>query len=227
MYRNLLIVSLLISSVSAGSKTLEYKETPIQVHSANGKTEQIIVKREIPEACKKVSISNEMFWTGSYANPQVPKECVSSYVHSVGKLLPMKLHEFIDTFGELETLKFMKEMQSDDSKLLIDGRKEEWYTYRTIPGAINMPFHHFKEREHFEFEFEEHLKTLGVKVNKDESLDFSKAKTITIFCNGPWCTQSGAMIKALLDIGYPPYKINWYRGGMQEWLAAGMTSTRK
>ena len=63
-------------------------------------------------------------------------------------------------------------------------------------------------------------------IDEDDTLDFSKAKTLAIFCNGPWCSQSVAMIEALLEIGYPAEKISWYRGGMQTWLAAGMTSTR-
>jgi rhodanese-related sulfurtransferase len=138
----------------------------------------------------------------------------------------MYLHEDITTYGELEVLAFMKHMQTDDSLMLIDSRKQEWYDYRTIPGAVNMPFHHFKERESFEFEFEHALRALGVVIHEDETLDFTKAKTITIFCNGPWCSQSVAMIEVLLEIGYPPEKINWYRGGMQTWLTAGMTCTR-
>jgi len=63
-------------------------------------------------------------------------------------------------------------------------------------------------------------------INKDESLNFDKAKEIVIFCNGPWCSQSVAMITALMDIGYPAENIKWYRGGLQNWLGAGMTSTR-
>ena len=63
--------------------------------------------------------------------------------------------------------------------------------------------------------------------NEKASFDFSKAKTIAIFCNGPWCSQSVAMIQALLDIGYPAEKMKWYRGGIQTWLAAGMTTTRQ
>jgi rhodanese-related sulfurtransferase len=122
----------------------------------------------------------------------------------------------------------MKQMQRDDSMMLIDVCREEFYNYRTIPGAVNMPFHHFKERESFEFEFERHMRALGVNINeKDDSLDFTNAKTIAVFCNGPWCSLSVTMIQVLLDIGYPPENINWYRGGMQEWVATGMTSTRK
>ena len=205
----------------------EYAGIPIRVVQENGKISNIIVKRDIPDECLKLPINNEMVWTGNYANPKVPQACKSTYVHTTGKLLPMQLDEEIDTYGELEVLAFIKEMQKDSNMLLIDGRKQEWYDYRTIPGAVNMPFHHFKEREAFEFEFEHDLLRLGVTLNKDETYNFSKAKTIVVFCNGPWCSQSVAMIRALMELDYPKDKIKWYRGGMQDWLAAGMTSTRK
>lgn len=212
-------------SLSANSG-FEYEGINVKFLTNKGTVSEISVKRDIPEECKKVPISNSIVWTGNYANTKVPDACKSTYVHTTGKLLPMHLHEDISTYGELEVLAFMKHMQTDDSMMLIDGRKQEWYDYRTIPGAINMPFHHFKERKGFEFEFEHHLRELGVLIKSDETLDFSKVKEIVIFCNGPWCSQSVAMIKALLEIGYPPDMINWYRGGIQTWLAAGMTSTR-
>jgi rhodanese-related sulfurtransferase len=230
MFNKSLIISLLTICLSfslSANSGFEYEGINVKFLTNNGTVSEISVKRDIPEECKKVPISNSIVWTGNYANTKVPDACKSTYVHTTGKLLPMHLHEDINTYGELEVLAFMKHMQSDDSMLLIDGRKQDWYDYRTIPGAINMPFHHFKERDAFEFEFEHALRTLGVKINTDDTLDFSKAKTIAIFCNGPWCSQSVAMITALLEIGYPPENIKWYRGGMQTWLAAGMTSTRK
>lgn len=229
MFYKYFIISLLLPSLLLTNELgLEDKGIHIKTIDKTGKTVYIVVKQDIPEECKKVPINNVMLWTGNYANVKVPEVCKSTYVHTVGNILPVQLHEDITTYGELEVLDFMKQMQSDDSMMLIDACKEEWYEYRTIPGAINMPFHHFKERESFEFEFEDHLKELGVYGNEeDDTLDFRKAKMITIFCNGPWCSLSVSMIQALLDIGYPPEKINWYRGGMQRWLEASMTSTRK
>ncbi len=226
-YKIITIPLLLSTLLLAKSIGFEYEGVSIKMIDGSGKVKHIIVKRDIAPECKKVPINNTMVWTGNYANIKVPEICKSTYVHTTGKLLPIHLHEDIDTYGELEILAFIKEMQKDNTMMLIDGRKQEWFDYRTIPGAVNMPFHHFKERESFEFEFEHALRTLGVVIKEDESMDFSKAKTIAIFCNGPWCSQSVAMIEALLDIHYPAEKIKWYRGGMQTWLAAGMTSTRK
>ena len=223
-----IIASLLVSSLTCLASTgFEYDGISIKTIDASGKVKPIIVKRNIAEECTKIPIDNTIVWTGNYAHTKVPEACKSTYVHTTGKLLPMQLHEDIMTYGELEVLAFMKQMQTDDSMMLIDGRKQDWYDYRTIPGAINMPFHHFKERESFEFEFEHALRMLGVKIQMDETLDFTHVKTIVVFCNGPWCNQSVAMIEALVEIGYPAEKISWYRGGMQTWLAAGMTSTKE
>ncbi len=226
-YKMTFVLLLLTSSIVAGNHGFEYEGVAVKNVDANGKIKQVVVRRNIPKECTKVPISNTMLWTGNYANDKVPEACKSTYVSTKGKLLPMQLHEDIDTYGELEVLAFIKEMQDDDSMMLVDGRKEEWYKYRTIPGAVNMPFHHFKERQSYEFEFEHEVTRLGVKINDNGTFDFTKAKTLAVFCNGPWCSQSVAMIIALLEIGYPPEKIKWYRGGIQTWLAAGMTSTRE
>ncbi|NOR55433.1 MAG: rhodanese-like domain-containing protein [Sulfurovum sp.] len=228
MLRKIIILPLLITLLAFGAgKGLEYTGVNVKMTDDQGKVSHVLVKREIPEVCKKVPIDNDMVWTGNYANAKVPEACKSTYVHTTGHLLPVQLHEDIDTYGELEVLAFMKHMQKDSSLLLIDGRKESWFNYRTIPGAIHIPFHHLKEKDAFEFEFDTALVILGVSMDADKSYNFKKAKTLTIFCNGPWCSQSVAMIKALLAIGYPAEKISWYRGGMQNWLAAGMTTTRK
>ena len=226
-HKYFIIPFFLLSFTYADKLGFEYIGVSVKTISQKGQISSVTVKRDIPAECKKLPINNLMVWTGNYANEKVPAACKSTYVHTTGKLLPMKLYEDVDTYGELEILAFIKHMQTDDSLLLIDGRKQVWFDYRTIPGAINIPFHHFKERQAFEFEFEHDLHILGVKINEDESFDFSHAKTIAIFCNGPWCSQSVAMINALIEIGYPEENIKWYRGGMQDWLSAGMTSTRK
>jgi rhodanese-related sulfurtransferase len=57
---------------------------------------------------------------------------------------------------------------------------------------------------------------------KGESWDFSQARQVALWCNGPWCGQSPTAIKGLLSIGYPREKILYYRGGMQLWLVFGL-----
>ena len=226
-YKSIILLLSITSLLFSKEVSFEYVGIPIKSIDNNGKEIHKIVKREIPDICKKIPINNTMLWTGNYAHKNVPDVCKSSYINTVGKLLPIKIHDEVETYGTLEVLAFIKHMQKDDSLMLIDGRKEEWFQYRTIPGAVNIPFHYIKEREAFEFEFEDALKILDVRKDERHPLDFRYAKTIVVFCNGSWCSQSIAMIDALIELGYPEEKLIWYRGGMQSWLESGITSTRK
>ena len=54
--------------------------------------------------------------------------------------------------------------------------------------------------------------------------NFENAKTLVLYCNGPWCGQSPTNIKQLLALGYPAHKLKWYRGGMQDWKMLGLTT---
>ena len=228
MFYKYFTLTLLLSSLLLSEEIgFEYEGIPVKTMDAKGHSVYTVAKRDIPKECENIPITNTMLWTGNYANEKIPEACKSTFVHAVGShIYSMSIDQDIITYGELEVLAFIKQMQTDDSMMLIDVCKKEFYNYRTIPGAVNMPFYHFRERE--SFEFEQYMKELGVSINEeDESLDFTHAKTITLFCNGPWCSLSVTAILALLEIGYPAEKINWYRGGIQEWLAAGMTSTRK
>lgn len=54
--------------------------------------------------------------------------------------------------------------------------------------------------------------------------DFSKAKTLVLFCNGAWCGQTSESIKALIKFGYPTEKIKYFRNGMQGWVGMGLTT---
>lgn len=228
MFKKYLLSFTLSFSLSFAANTdIEYSGVVVTTHAKKDQ-KSVVVKRHIPKECKDVPITNKMLWTENFAHKSVPEICKSTYVHTKGKLQPIHLgSEDLETYGELEVLVYLKHMQTDDNLLLIDARTEEWFDYRTIPGAINIPFTYFKHKDAHEFEFEDALLRMGVQTLKNGDYDFSKAKTLAIFCNGPWCTQSATMIHALLDIGYPEEKLKWYRGGMQDWLGAGMTSTRE
>lgn len=227
MFKFLIILTLFVSLTLYAEEEFEYIGVEVNVTMPNKKVKTITVKRYIPDVCKKVLITNKNLWTGNFAHNSVPEVCKTTYVHTKGKLLAMTLDDDLETYGELEVLAFIKEMQGNPKMLLIDGRTEPWYAYFTIPGAVNVPFMHIKRPAEYEFEFEEALILFGVKILKDNEYDFTDAKTIVVFCNGPWCSQSPDMIYALLQLGYPSEKMKWYRGGIQDWLSAGMTSTRK
>ena len=131
---------------------------------------------------------------------------------------PMEAAAGVETVGELEVIDFIKQDVSDGRGLLIDSRVPEWHAKGTIPGAVNVPFSTLEATNPYRDEI---LKALGAR-NSGGSWDFSGAKTLVLFCNGPWCDQSPRSIRNLTAAGYPAEKIKYYRGGMQVWLLLGL-----
>lgn len=138
---------------------------------------------------------------------------------------PMQLAAGVETFGELEVLDYLKRIRGGDEKLMVvDSRTPDWYAKGTLPGAINVPYAQ---------NMAGHATDLpGVKQTLIElfgvrevagAFDFSNARTLAIFCNGPWCGQTPNYIRTLLALGYPAAKLKWYRGGMQDWCSLGLT----
>ncbi|MEG7521618.1 MAG: rhodanese-like domain-containing protein [Chromatiales bacterium] len=135
---------------------------------------------------------------------------------------PMQLDKSVETIGEVELVAFMQGPLADGSGLLIDARTEEWHERGTIPGSINIPFNQLNpEQGADELTLEDALARLGVR-ETEEGRDFSAAKQLALWCNGPWCGQSPTAIKGLLSVGYPAGKIKYYRGGMQLWRIFGL-----
>ncbi|XPV70106.1 MAG: rhodanese-like domain-containing protein [Halarcobacter sp.] len=137
---------------------------------------------------------------------------------------PIILAPGVETLGELEFIEYMKKAQTDNTIAIIDSRKPGWYAKLRIPGAINVPYTNFNEKDTAIEMMEDEM---GVVQKDDGTLDFSKAKTIALYCNGYWCGQTPGMVKnakfALLKMGYPADKIKYYRGGMQAWTSLGFT----
>lgn len=228
MIVKILLISLLfISSIYAENNPTIIHEDSVDISymTADGKVKKVTIARDSDLRCREVPFNAREYWDGSYASRDVSDVCKKTFITAAGKLSPMKMHEDIETFGELEVLEFLEDMQDDKERLFVDCRKTQWYESLTIPSAINIPFIYFTERDKWIKEKKEALNRFGVQGEK-APYDFSHAKTILFFCNGVWCRQSPQMIEALLELGYPATKMKWYRGGMQSWLSVGMTSTR-
>ena len=97
--------------------------------------------------------------------------------------------------------------------MLVDMRKEEQFLKETIPTAVNIPFGEIGTR----------LDELGCE-EKDDKWDCKDANIIYGFCNGPVCAQSPIAMKVMVRNGYPVEKIYYYRGGMLNWSALGLTT---
>ena len=141
---------------------------------------------------------------------------------------PFKLAPGVETIGEIELIAYVDRMASgDDSIVLIDSRTPDWVAKGTIPGAVNVPWTRLNPAKGADPISIGELLTGEFGASELEGLwDFSKAKTLVLFCNGMWCGQSPNNITNLLRFGYPAHKLKWYRGGMQDWEILGLTTVK-
>lgn len=159
---------------------------------------------------------------------------------------PMTVAPGVTTVGEAEIFRFMDRELESGKGLIVDARTPSWYKKGTIPGSVNIPFTVF-EKEAGDPELVKALEMLGGEQRDDvsgitrsaesvlaklelfgagsktDAWDFSNAREVVFWCNGPWCGQSPHAIKALLAHGYPADRVNYYRGGMQMWKILGLT----
>lgn len=179
----------------------------------------------LSEGVKSVNISlnGESF---TIQRNQTPGNTITDLYTSttVGSLQPMILAPGIETIGELEVIDYLQQAQTDSNTILVDTRTPFWFSRMRIPGSINVPYSLVKG-ELSAFETVE--KFFNVKVDERGLLDFSQARTIVGYYNGYFCGQTPSMFKgeafSLLNIGYPPEKLKYYRGGMQAWTSLGLT----
>lgn len=123
---------------------------------------------------------------------------------------PMEPAPGVTTIGELELL----DMLADPEMTVIDSRTRDWFVKGTIPGAVNIPYTQILDR----------LGDLGCEPDFDGWV-CDQAQPVALFCNGLWCGQSPTAIRHMVDAGYPPGRIFYYRGGMQSWRVLGLTVT--
>lgn len=101
---------------------------------------------------------------------------------------------------------------ADAGAAMIDTRVATENAEKTIKGAKNVVY---KEKS---------AKAADFDVSVDQfdlaKLPADKAAPIVFFCNGPECWKSYKGSTAALKAGYS--KVFWFRGGMPEWVAAGL-----
>jgi len=157
-------------------------------------------------------------------------------------LLPLELDSAVKTVGELEIINFMIGKMRKSQGVLIDVRGDREYRMATIPGSVNIPVTVF-QKDPWDKEFVTMLEDFGAvhrgEVSSitrmledwglvDTSLlgkdwDFTNAKDLILWSNGPISRISPTAINLLLAVGYPAEKIRWYRGGLPAWQYWGFT----
>jgi len=158
---------------------------------------------------------------------------------------PEEVAPGIKTVAEPFVFDFMEKKVNSGQGMLIDARIPAWYEKGTIPGSINIPFTDFEKPVGSNELRQAFLKLGGVERQgvgsitlmieewglnnggqKTEHWDFTNAREIVVWCNGPWCGQSPRAIRALVKHGYPEEKIFYYRGGMQLWQIFGLVTVK-
>ncbi len=139
----------------------------------------------------------------------------------------------VDTVTELDVIHALRDKANgDNSVMVIDARTPVWTTAKkggTIKGAVNIPFNKLNAKavaKDPDAVMEILTGKFGV-TEQDGAFNFSKAKTLYLFCNGLWCGQSPAAIRALLSLGYPDSKLKYYREGMNSWHSLGLSTVGK
>jgi rhodanese-related sulfurtransferase len=173
--------------------------------------------------------------TGYFA--KTARKCPPFCIH------PMDAAPGVKTVGEVELFNFMEGPVRDGTGILVDARTPQWFEKGTIPGAVNIPFTAFPKDPRAP-EWAKLMERLGAKPRgeigqvertleewgladnalKTAQWDFTGAKDLVLFCNGPACDQSPRAIVALRGAGYPAQKLFYYRGGMQLWQLWGLTT---
>ena len=119
-----------------------------------------------------------------------------------GTIQPMEVAHGVRTVGEVEVIEHLKR-----GLPVVDSRDRCSYDTSTIPGATNLPFTEAAAR----------------------AGEMNRAHSTIFFCNGPQCGQSPRAIRGLLEVGYPSEVMQYYRGGLHDWITLGLpvvTGTR-
>ncbi len=209
---SILVLSFGISGISAAAEDLK-----VQISRS-------IASVDVMHKGKKITIKrnqnnkNEVIPAFAKTSRNCPPFCIN----------PMTLAPGVETIGEIEMLDYLKKVSDGDkSVLVIDSRTEGWVKKGTIPGSVNIPWTKLNAAQGASPLDVVDIMEKDFGVTEAESLyNYTKAKTLVLFCNGMWCGQSPSNIRSLLKYGYPAHKIKWYRGGMQNWSNLGLTTVK-
>lgn len=139
----------------------------------------------------------------------------------------------VDTVTELDVIHAARDVANGDKTVMVvDARTPIWTTAKKggkVPHSVNIPFNKMNSKALAKDPMavvDLMVDNFGVK-NNDDVLNFDNAKTLYLYCNGLWCGQSPAAIRALLSLGYPESKLKYYRGGMNAWHSLGLSTVGK
>jgi len=125
----------------------------------------------------------------------------------------------IETVIEPQVLAFLADAVGKNKWLLVDARMPSDRGLGFIPGSVSLPHPTIAEAGETRTQI---LKALGARAF-DDIYNFADAQMLMVYDNGPSQNDAGVLIAHLLEVGYPPEKIRYYRGGMQVWSVLALT----
>lgn len=172
--------------------------------AVNIRPDMMSVTVETPDGPVEISRiqDNDNMLEGEWARTSrpCPSFCIQPMVPAPG----------VTPIGELEMLEFLQ----DPEVVVIDGRIPRDFATGAIPGAVNVPYTEAPDR----------LGELGCEPDFEGFIcEGDDVKTVALYCNGPWCGQSPAAARRMIEAGFPAEKIHYYRGGMTAWRMLGLT----
>lgn len=139
---------------------------------------------------------------------------MTSCAKNKGWLQPLIPFKGVVPVDEIDVLNAL----NDKDSLVVDMRDVNDRVKGTIPGSIGIPYTEVTMR----------MDELGCKKvsSGSKKWDCSKAKKVYAFCNGAVCPQSPIAMTAMAREGFPANRIYYYRGGMLDWDALGLTTVK-
>ncbi|MRD55138.1 sulfurtransferase [Betaproteobacteria bacterium LSUCC0115] len=128
-----------------------------------------------------------------------------------GVMQPLVPVKGVHPVAEIEVIAAL----GDAGSIVLDMRDTNDRVKGTIPGSVGIPYTEVASR----------MNELGC-TKTGAKWNCGKAKKVYAFCNGPACPQSPMAIRAMTRDGFPADKIYYYRGGMLDWDALGLTSVK-
>jgi rhodanese-related sulfurtransferase len=134
-------------------------------------------------------------------------------------IVPMQVAEGVKTLAETEVLEFLVKQVAGNAGLMVDARMPAERALGFIPGTVSLPYTTLGPGNDFKKDI---LRALGAR-EFDGVFNFTDARKLLVYDNGPSTDDAGTLVRHLLDQGYPPELIHYYRGGMQVWAVLGFS----
>lgn len=132
---------------------------------------------------------------------------------------PMQAAQGVQTIGETEVLGFLVDEVGGNRGLMVDARMPADRAKGHIPGSVSLPHAALVTDTGFKADI---LTALGAR-EMDGVFNFADARALLVYDNGPSTEDAEILVRGLLSAGYPPEKIQYYRGGMLAWSMLGFS----